>query len=293
MSRATQYRLTCWRRYAPNKRPSLDAFSEFRNFAPLAPSTIEAVIATVGKIHGIRDRGERLRIPEPMPDVPTIETVDAMYRHCRAATWPNQKGGSDHRPKAKWLGSASRVQWLRAFIVTACWTGLRLEDLRQLRWESIDNGVSARKTGKASPIVASPSLLRHLKPLRQMGGDRVFHRVPKKQLRRSLAEICELAGVPYTTPQGFRRFAVNQWMIANGSAGAIIQGRSLGGALDYYASRRLIVEKTAESVVMPPAFASRAERDEHNRARRLILAALRNATPSDREFLIQSALRVG
>ena len=75
--------------------------------------------------------------------------------------------------------------------------------------------------------------------------------------RNRLAEYCLSVGVAKITPKQLRQRCVTQWTRANGAAGAIIHGKSLG-VLDSYADQQELLLEAMPKVVMPAAFKLRA-----------------------------------
>lgn len=265
------------------------SFDDFRRWGldvGLAPRSIESTVEDIGRIirHSGRsiDTGRPLRCQQADPIVPTVDAVGRLYVHVDAATWPNGR--------CRWL-QCERAEWWRAWIVTACWTGLRREDLRQLTWPEIGSRRRAKKTGRVHPIAPSDVLDRHLRPLRGMD-DRVFGTVAVKQMLAGMHQIAHAAGIEPITCQQLRRFAIGQWSAANAEAGRIVHGCGLG-VLSYYLSAGRVLESTAPSVIMPTEFLTPGERGGRRRDERLLINALRRASPSDRKMLVKMALKCG
>lgn len=61
----------------------------------LSPYSVEQTATDVAILAGI-PRGQPLELPPPDPDVPSVERIDAIYRHVSAAQWPvvtREQGG--------------------------------------------------------------------------------------------------------------------------------------------------------------------------------------------------------
>lgn len=280
-------------------RISAESFTRFRQRAIALgyssrsiESTVE-VVARIARHAGCEiDTGNRLKSSPPAPRVPSPQTIGAIYSAAKHATWPCQRGGGrgHTRPPSPWL-PCSRADWWRAWIVTAAWTGLRLADLQSLTWEDLESGRAANKTGKRHPIVIPEFVRRHLAKL-DTSTDAVFVRMPAKQVRDELQRLATATNVPYVSPQGFRRFAVQQWTQANPLAGGIVHGTSLG-VRAYYLDPARILEDTAPSVVMPEEFRTVKERNMRVRVEEELIRRLRKMAPKDRQLAVDLVRKIG
>lgn len=293
MSRTRQYRLSCWAKYAGELPTSTADIERFRAACPLSVATIEATVTAV--VAHQRERGiplsagRRLQQPHPRPLVPTADELCRFYGHVRYADWPRCAGWSASKPT--WLGDCSRVQWWRAYVVFSSWTGLRTSDMRMVTWAEWDAQelTATKKVGAPVPLIHSPHVERHLAPLRGLS-DAIFVRVPAKQLNRELRAISEAAKIRPVTTQSLRRFAVTEWSTASDAAGAVLHGC---GVRRYYLDRARIMDRAAPNVRIPDAFMSAAERRPATVAKRALIDALRRATPSERDWLVEAARKIG
>lgn len=155
-------------------------------------------------------------------------------------------------------------EWFQQWLVLTTWTGVRLTDsiLMQIQLRKTDISseefisFQATKTGKHH-IWPIPDWLRPwLKPTGKLPY-RCSTEWETKILRERLAVGCEKAGVPVFTPKNIRQRAVSQWTRANGAAGAIIHGKSLG-VMDSYVDQSQLLLETMPRVVMPDAFKLKA-----------------------------------
>lgn len=289
------YRARHWAKHAPLPEFTAEAIEAYRSTAlekGYSPATIEPVVAavrTIARHAGIElPVGQALTIPKPNPDVPRPDRVAAIYRSVRVAEWPQQL------PKDK------RACWWRGFIVLACWTGLRLSDLRRLDWSAVTptaivwRASKTRRHGRPSlaiPIV--PTVRRHLEMLRPLKTESVLGMTTcHRQLRRELRRMASHAGVPAVLSQGFRRFAVHQWTTADSLAGKIVHGMSIG-VMEHYLGVEDFLEKVAPSVQIPVEFLSSKEQLERANAEAQLVRCYRRAKAEDRRLIEDLIRRLG
>lgn len=215
------------------------------------------------------------------PDVPRIEHLDALYRVAHTARWPNR------------LSATKRTDWWRAFIVLDGWTGFRLSDLRLLADQHVAGSsieLRAEKTkrfGRPRLVVpVTPVVRRHLGMLGR-GNPTLFGLTAQgKQLRRTLSELADQAGVPYVTPKGFRLYAINAWSRADGLAGELIQGRKLG-SMDNYLDVESHLHHHARKVKIPNSWLTDQERDRLAQRRDNLLHMFDRAKPGKQKLILK------
>lgn len=226
------------------------------------------------------DLGRPLRKPRPQPDVPTVDDVSRFYEVVSWATWPS------------WPG-CNRVNWWQTLVVFFCWTGIRLGDVERLKWDNISNGrleYTASKTRRTHKIPLPPFIERHLKQLRKTcrrrNGNLFGFTRTREQLGREFRQMSKLSDCRIT-PQRLRRFAITSWGSANGEAGRIIHGCSLG-VLNHYVNPHSVLEKTLPAVqeIMPSVFFNDEERVKQ-RTKQQDLDELRGMLTGIFERLIQ------
>src|SRR5690606_18872912 len=212
----------------------------FRAESRLSPVTIEAAIKAAGILRGERFSGEKLKRPTKRP---VTVPLDDMSRVFAAA----QKRGN---------------VFVCRFLKWSYLTGLRLGDLMsltrpQMAADVID--VATSKTGKLQSIPRHPLLNCRLPeceyPLKKSPG----------RLRTKLRYYCDIAGVPYFTPQMIRRTSATQYELARPGAGGIIQGSALYGGRDavtwkYYLDQVTILTEAQSRLAIPEAMLPKSER---------------------------------
>ncbi len=205
---------------------------------PLSRYTIETsitdVMTIVRSVTGVLpDAGRRLRRARPAPRPVPLETVSKVFN----------------------VGSP----WLRQWLVLVSWTGARLANSmriqKMLQTSCMDSAeflsFQASKTGR-NHLFALPDWFRPwLKPVDLPFG--AINEHSARVVRKLLAASCETAGVELFTPKQLRQRAITQWARANGAAGAIIHGKSLG-VMDSYVVHSELLQETAPRVVMPDVF---------------------------------------
>lgn len=285
-----RYRVNHWNRVAPDNDLSVAAIESYRNIAltkGYLARTIEDTVAVIrklaefnGDVIGI---GRKLYVPKPNPDVPTIERIDALYRSVRVANWPNR------------LRASKRKDWWQGLIAIGCWTALRLGDLKSLKRSHVRQAcitIAANKTSRfgrpSLSVPISPTIGRHLDRLDMFPGSLFGMTQSYKQLRRELKRIAETAGVQYVSPQGLRRFGINQWTHADSLAGQLIQGKSLGVMSHYLDVARHLASVSSE-VLMPKAFYTDDELRESQSQECSLLACFRKTKPANRELILKIA----
>ncbi len=218
------------------------AFRKAALAANLARYTIEKVITDVATVcrsvtRKMPDVGKRLRRTRPQPKPAPLDSIEAVFN----------------------VAPEFMQQWL----VLTTWTGARLTDAMKLQ-ALVQSGqfektefitFQASKTGKQHlwPI---PDWLRPW--LRKI--DHTFKPVNSFQVRthrNRLTEYCAAAGVPIFTPKQIRQRAITQWTRANGAAGAIVHGKSLG-VMDSYVDQNELLLEAMPRVIMPDVFKLRA-----------------------------------
>jgi hypothetical protein len=204
----------------------------------LSPTTIEKTITDVMTICRhvtgvLPNPGRRLRRKRPKPNPAPVPTIEAIFPKCPL--------------------------WVRQWLAVTFWTGLRLMDGLQFlktverREASFDEflRISASKTGREH-IYPVPEWFRGwLKPIPlpyESPNEWTGHLV-----RDALEHSCKAAGLPVIKPKHMRQRAVTQWMRANGAAGAIIHGKSLG-VCDHYVDTESLLASAAPSVQVPACF---------------------------------------
>ncbi|MBL8820583.1 MAG: hypothetical protein JNL58_31460 [Planctomyces sp.] len=216
-------------------------FVEFRKLClekGLSHTTIEKTITDIGTCYRYLcdappNVGRRLRRRRPRPNPVPMETLERIWPYC--------------------------PQWLRQWLALTVWTGARLSDGMRMQKSLHDGGLSdgefirfeASKTGRVHlwPI---PSWLKQwLKPVELPFGRINQHSA--RVHRAVLTAVCDKAGVPIFTPKQLRQRAISQWARADGAAGALIHGKTLG-VLDHYVCHEDILNAAMPRVVMPDVF---------------------------------------
>lgn len=288
-----QYRLSLWRRLGcPLELEDIadEHFALFRIIAlrkRLKPTTINAtvrdVVALTKRGGASFDAGETLKELAVCKPVPEIDQISRAYEMAHTARWPNCKGS-----KTPGLCRITNGQFWQAFILMIYYTGMRLEDAHDLKWQDITDGsiqIVAKKTGKQHfwPL---PSVLKdHLTSLREIGSEKVFG-LPKWPFERIRRELVRLGGKGLT-PQALRRSAVTTWTEVNDTARLIIQGCGLGVTISYVDQLRILKRLTPRFpfplAALPPEL-----RDASSRCQAEIADILRTM-PADE---LQNVLRV-
>lgn len=216
-------------------------FAEFRKqmlAAEKSKTSIEKIITDVATVvktvtGKAPDVGRRLRRNRPMPKPVSIDHIEQVF--------------------------AIAPAWMQQWLALTTWTGARLKDSMALQikvnageFKGSDTMThQAEKTGKVHSWPIPKWLLKFMKPV-----ELPFHDVSdfaSDNVRKHLAELCERAGVSKFTPKNVRQRAVTQWMRANGAAGAILHGSSLG-VLAHYIDPTEVLFETMPRVVMPKCF---------------------------------------
>lgn len=289
-----RHRVNCWLRHSTCNSTEISAeeFDAFRVSAResgLSARTIEETVNDIAMISGLKEIGRRLKRWKTSATkfVPALELISTAYENADSADWPNC-----HLTRSPALRLVSSGVWLRAFIVFAYHTGLRLRDLRLITWDSITPDLidwQASKTGKHHRIPNCPVVERHLEPLREAGSDRVFP-ISKSQERLLRRELSRIAGDPEAFgPQPLRRASVTQWSLANWSAGEVIQGSALSGVMSRYVDGLAVLVDALPRRAWPLAMLTPAERDERH-SRETSILELAQRLPLDR---LDDLLKVG
>ncbi|MFV0443870.1 MAG: tyrosine-type recombinase/integrase [Planctomycetaceae bacterium] len=257
----TTYRaaLRSWDRYGSPKRDVRHlAASDFGRFVSVyekdhAPASVNGCLrhfrAILRFLHseGIVDRIPQLRpvrVPEVVKPRPTFEQVGQLYAAIREAEvswrWP---------------------EWWETFIVLAFVGGLRLSELRALRWDDItDDGIELHrpKTARLTFVPPVPVVDAHLAMLRETvyevdsrvlpapGGSRQFYAEAKR--------IGDKAGIDWS-PHALRRASVDNWTATDTLAGQIVGHSTLHVAFRHYLDKRAYLAKVAERLPIPSEFA--------------------------------------
>lgn len=291
------YLVTSWEKRTSDPNVELigpDTFSSFRakcRSEHLAAISIERSIGdvlTVLKANGLTpDRGRSLKIDDPDPQCPTLTDLGKWYVACELAT----------SPRLDWC---SACDYLRAFAVTAYWTGFRLADLFALtRDELLADTIirRANKTSKRHEIPNCAVVRRHVAaiphragPLFSAGATCPTH------LRNWMNSISALAKCATFGPQNLRVGSVNAWRDAGGAeAAGIIHGESLGGrgAIRWYLQRSTplkVLTLAAPRFVWPAEFLLPEEKDSHNVAIDSVVALAKRLRPEQLENLRRCAM---
>lgn len=311
--------LNRWERHTENpliRKITPDTFDAFRaslasHKAITVERTVDRMLAILRRAHrngllvSVPDPGDRLRIESPVPQVPPLEAMSAVYRFCDVARWPNYSQrvrGDTGRSRGGWMRWHAHdwtPQFWRVFLVTAFFTGLRLGDLRQLRRRDFNRDVLmvvAQKTGKHQSIPVHPVLRRHIDSVTWAKPDGLLFpiRAALHQFRRELHAICKAAGVEPVTPQRVRVLSANVWEEAWPTAGAAVLGHSIAkGASRFYLRPSLPLESALPRLKVPQAFMTDDER-EHGQDRLRELQRLFERMPTDsQDLLLGMARRIG
>lgn len=250
--RKLRYRVNCWLRHAPGTLPvtpaSVAAFRASAANAGLSPVTIEGTISDVvtmlrGTGQTVPDIGKRLKKPPLLAEQPSLDDVGKVYALAESAEWPR-----------RWLPS-QRVRWWRGYLFLSVWTGLRIEDIRQLRWDGVFADRIERQANKTSARHVFPvtsDVRRHLDMLRGLDSETLIPVAhgSLRFVRNELTDLCELAKVTRFGPQMLRRASISEWSCCGNDAGALIHGCGLG-VRNYYVNPLKVLARAAERFTLP------------------------------------------
>lgn len=238
----------------------------FRRESTLSPISVEKAIAAAGQLRGEKFGGKKLRQPRtrnhtvPLDDLSRVHAVAKQKRNVFMARW---------------------LRW--AYI-----TGFRLSDLLSLtRYQMASDVIEldAQKTGKYQAIPKHPILRCQLPK-----AEYPLKRSPKA-LRKRIAYYCDLAGVPYFTPQAIRRTAATQYELAKSGAGSIIQGSGLNGRESttwrYYIDQVAILTEAQTRLAIPESMLPASERTRQRTEEKQLTAAFRRLGSGDRETVLK------
>lgn len=272
-----RYRLNCWGRHAPLALPvTAEAVAGFRASAAesgLSPVTIEGTISDIvtilrGTGGEVPDLGRRMKRPRPTASQPSLDDIGKVYAAADQAAWPK-----------RWLPS-QRVRWWRGYLFLSLWSGLRIEDLRTLRWSDVFADRIDRVANKTSARHVFPVTLdvqRHLDVLRGLHSEFVVPvaRGSLRFVRDELTELCRLANVNRFGPQMLRRASITEWTCTAPDAGALIHGCGLG-VRSYYVNTLKVLSRAAENFRMPREMLDGTTRSANDAAlKRLLMIAKR------------------
>lgn len=169
------------------------------------------------------------------------------------------------------------------------WTGLRLTDLCRLLLSLPLNCSEAltwqaNKTGKQH-VWPIPDWLRPMLAEKRVTFPNVSH-YSIKVIRRGIRLACYRAGVPVWTPQQLRQRAVNEWTRANATAGAIVHGQGINGAMRFYLDPLSVLEQAQYRVRLPESFGVTEDREED------IIPLIRRLDPSAQRLVVETAKRL-
>lgn len=200
--------------------------------------TTEKIITDVATVYRyitdeIPNVGRRLRRRRPMPKPVPLEAITSIWEFSPL--------------------------WLKQWLVLTMWTGARLSDgmrmQKTLHTGTLSDGefirFVANKTGRHHLWPVPPWMPQWLKPV-----DLPFGRInahSSRVVREVLTIACQKADVPGFTPKQVRQRAISQWARANGAAGALIHGKSLG-VMDHYVDHSELLLETMPRVKMPDVF---------------------------------------
>lgn len=286
-----RFRVAAWLRILPESRiVRLVTTADFNSYRRLSlergssPATIESVIETVrlvlrscvegNMLDVVPPTGRRLRVVPKLRTTPTIADLDAVLRHCHAATWPPRR-------------YADPSAWWRMLIATGFFTALRRNDALRLPVENIRSGTVAlvmEKTGRVIRIPVHPVLkkLADSASFASLGKlNSVYH------MRCQMAALCLAAGVPYFTMQGIRRLSAQSWESARAGAGGLILGHAFPGNSKFYLDPLRSLQDALVRLEFPVAFGRRSHRDEPR-----LIAAYRRLDPKEAQTLVRFAERL-
>lgn len=174
-----------------------------------------------------------LRVPQPIPDVPTLDEFSRIWRACCVARLPAVD------PCGQW----------RRFLAVLYFTGLRCSDARSLTWEQVGGEaitIRAAKTGKIQTIPIHPVLRKVL----ASGGVGHIFSIGPRQFYAEFIRIRRHARLNITA-QHIRRLAAQQFEQAHGGAGALILGHSLPRETAYYLWPPMILREACARLAVP------------------------------------------
>lgn len=239
-----------------------------------SPVTIEAAIKAAGIIRGEKFGGRKVRRIRTRNKTVPLDDLSRVYA------------------VAKKRGNVFIARWLKwAYI-----TGFRLGDLMSLTREQMAADVielDASKTeryGKYHAVPKHPILCCRLPdcefPLKRSPG----------RLRKKIAYYCNLAGVPYFTPQEIRRTAATQYELARPKAGGIIQGSALKSedavTWQYYIDQVAILTEAQQRLAIPEAMLPKSERSRQRIEERQLIEAFKRVSPGDRDAILRMVSRL-
>ena len=251
----------------------------------LSPTTIEAVIADLVTICAaagfVLDRGRPLKRRSRCRPVPELDAVARLYAVADQCRYPSRLATETG---FEVVAPEMSAHWLRAVIVLGLWTGLRLQDLLHLRWDSVtDERIvwQASKTSKEHRFPMCSVVRSHLEPLKQFNRPTVLacNATNTTAQRNELHRLCEIAGVQPITAQALRRASVTTWATVSPEAGRIIHGTGLGVLRHYYDGER-ILRACANRFPWPTEMLPPDQRDTRQRSEAELLAVIRRLDPS-------------
>ena len=248
---------------------TIEAFRTAALGSGLSPRTIEDTISDVlcllrriGKSPG---RGRALRIRQKRKPVPTVAALAEAYAAAEPGRWP-EVGTVDRS-----LTRVSSDQWWRAWMAVGYWTGLRLGDMLDLKWDEIGSERimrTAAKTGVEHTWPMCHQIAKHLEALRQVGDERVFPFSVHGpfRIRRELTRLH-----PQIGPQALRRLAITQWTVAGGKeAGGAVHGCRIDVMDRHYLDAGRILERAAPSFEWPACFGVTTTTEQRIELRRIL-----------------------
>lgn len=269
-ARGYRYQCGCLLRFSGKESPEEVTQSDVDAFraasAGLSPESIETAIRAAGRLRGEYFTGEKLKRPRKRNKTVPLDDLSRVY----AAAQKRQ--------------NVFICRWLKwAYI-----TGFRLGDLLSLTREQMAADVielDASKTGKYQAIPRHPILCCRLP-------DKEFPlKKSPSRLRAKLKYYCDIAGVPYFTPQVIRKTTATQYELARAGAGAIIQGSGLFGkesvTWKYYIDQVQILTEAQTRLEIPESMLPKSERSRQRTEEKQLQAAFRRLSSGDRDAVLR------
>jgi len=250
-------------------------------------TTIERTLGSIDVLHryaGVPfDLGEKLKMPKPRPNPPSVQVIGLLYERANVPCWPT------------WLPPPERADWWRGLLCVTLWTAFRFGDIERIAWSDITTQISlpASKTRKVHQIPITPIVQRHLDAIPR-GGDTVFRFTKcRKQFNRELIRLCTAAEVDRVGMQKLRQAAVMLWTTTDAKAGEIIHGCGIRGSLAHYLSCAGILQNVAPRVRLPDQFHTDDERNAAQDEEAELIDRYRKAPSEIRQHLMTTARLTG
>lgn len=212
---------------------TVDGFRQAGLSDGLKPESIESTLKIVHallayavktkQLAGLPDFGEPLRIKWRLVEPASVVEIDRLFRATEFARWPRVNG-------------IPPVDWWRAWIALAYWTGLRLGDLTHgIGSESLLDEMILYEASKTRKVHVFPRHRNVDKWLARLPmSSCLFGAVCSNGLRSELSQLCKVAKIRRLTAKHLRRAAITQWSIASLTAGKMLHGCGIPSVMQYH-----------------------------------------------------------